>query len=254
MSQVIGMEAVTARRTPDYDERVDIARELVTALENGDKEKSSELINILSSDSEASLFNEIGRLTREVHDAISNCSDSERFSEIANSDIPDARHRLCYVIDKTEASANKTLDIAERLLADAGKKLELSRELKKKCETMVSGNMAQAEAQQFATALLSYFQKLDDESEVFRNSIAELMVAQDFQDLTGQVIRQVIELVQEIEHRLVIVIKSANPVKDRKPVLLNDISAEGPQVGGASGKSIVNDQDDVDELLSSLGF
>ncbi len=254
MSQVFGMDVATARKNPDLDARINIARELLTALENGDEKKSSDLITMLSRDSEANLFDEIGRLTREVHDAISNCSDGDRFSEIANSDIPDARQRLSYVINKTEASANKTLDIAENLLADSERKLERSRQLRIKCESMTSGDMAQAEADQFAEVLLSYFKQLDDEAQEFRNSISELMVAQDFQDLTGQVIRQVIELVQEIEHRLVEVIKSANPVKDRKPVLLNDISAEGPQVTTTNSKSIVNDQDDIDELLSSLGF
>lgn len=80
------------------------------------------------------------------------------------------------------------------------------------------------------------------------------MVAQDFQDLTGQIIKQVIDLVQEVESKLVKVIRNAGQEKLVTVKPGKDIKAEGPQFNATDDENIANDQEDVDALLSSLGF
>jgi chemotaxis protein CheZ len=83
-----------------------------------------------------------------------------------------------------------------------------------------------------------------------------MTLAQGFQDLTGQVIRQVISLVEEVEDSLVQLVKVAGkhqqkvtPTKEKDP-----IKAEGPQINAQDNPDVMNNQDDVDDLLSSLGF
>ena len=80
------------------------------------------------------------------------------------------------------------------------------------------------------------------------------MVAQDFQDLTGQIIKQVIDLVQEVESKLVKVIRNAGQEKLATVKPGKNIKSEGPQFNATDDENIANDREDVDALLSSLGF
>lgn len=111
------------------------------------------------------------------------------------------------------------------------------------------------EFRELSQQLESFFTRIDEDSNKFRSDISDLMVAQDFQDLTGQIIKQVIDLVVEVESRLVGVIKNAGPEQAEKKVqTVKDIKAEGPQVNAKGDANIAADQEDVDALLSSLGF
>jgi chemotaxis protein CheZ len=90
--------------------------------------------------------------------------------------------------------------------------------------------------------------------EVHRN-LSEMMLAQGFQDLTGQVIRQVISLVEEVEDSLVQLVKvTGKPQSSSNKKEIDPIKAEGPQINAQDNPNVVNNQDDVDDLLSSLGF
>ena len=101
------------------------------------------------------------------------------------------------------------------------------------------------------------------DSKSLNSSLSDVLMAQDFQDLTGQIIRRVITLVQDVEEGLVDLIRissggiaSTRPDKDKeeKQEGERDIKAEGPQVPGQKTSDYVQGQDDVDDLLSSLGF
>ncbi len=87
------------------------------------------------------------------------------------------------------------------------------------------------------------------------HNLSEMMLAQGFQDLTGQVIRQVISLVEEVEDSLVQLVKVAGkPQQSSDKKEIDPIKAEGPQINAQDNPNVVNNQDDVDDLLSSLGF
>jgi chemotaxis protein CheZ len=82
-----------------------------------------------------------------------------------------------------------------------------------------------------------------------------MTLAQGFQDLTGQVLRQVIGLVEEVETNLVKLVKVAGqPQQSGETKKVDPLKAEGPQINAKNKPNVVNNQDDVDDLLSSLGF
>jgi chemotaxis protein CheZ len=102
----------------------------------------------------------------------------------------------------------------------------------------------------------AYLPTVKQHADQVHANLSEMTLAQGFQDLTGQVIRQVIGLVEEVEDSLVQLVKVAGkhqqettPKKDVDP-----IKAEGPQINAQDNPNVVNNQDDVDDLLSSLGF
>ncbi len=249
------MESAVVNSEEVHSERLQLALSLVTALEQGEEGNAENAITELASTCESSLFNEIGQLTRKVHDALCDCSDDTRISDIAEQEIPDAKERLQYVIEKTEDSANRTLDIAEKLLTNSSAFATEAENMKNEWQRFSRREMSVEEFRVLGRRLEEFLDKIDADAEKFRNDITDLMVAQDFQDLTGQVIKQVIDLVQEVESKLVHVIRRKS--REYAPVVqpAMDIKAEGPQVGiKKNNREVVNDQDDVDDLLSSLGF
>lgn len=159
-----------------------------------------------------------------------------------------------YVIEKTEDSANRTLDIAEKLLVGSGDLAEEAANMKSEWKRFSRREMSVEEFRALSLRLEEFLEKIGGDAENFRKDISDLMMAQDFQDLTGQIIKQVIDLVQEVEVKLVNVIRSADQKSTPVVKPVKDIKAEGPQVNKVDDANVVNNQDDVDDLLSSLGF
>ena len=250
------MEAATLNNleTKYKNGRLELAKSLVRSLENGEDDKAEQTIHELTKSYESYIFREIGKLTRELHDALGYCRDEKRLAELTRNEIPNARDRLNYVIKKTEESAHKTLDIIDNLVP-------ISEELAHE------SNMMRADWQRFKRREMKVeeFRELSAELEVFlgtacshaekiKSDLKDVMVAQDYQDITGQIIWKVINLVQEVEDKLVGVIRNASADTGKVSNRLKTVAAEGPQINTHDEPDIMSGQDDVDELLSSLGF
>ena len=92
-------------------------------------------------------------------------------------------------------------------------------------------------------------------SENIKKNITDIMMAQEYQDLTGQMIKQVIKMMQEVEEKLVrLVAISGTTMKDRIPSHKESSMAHGPQLSTADKLDVVRNQDEVDDLLAGLGF
>ena len=92
------------------------AKQLVELLESGQQQDADILVKDIYENASNPMLQEIGALTRDLHESIKHFSVDERISEIAKDEIPDARDRLQYVIDKTEVAANKTMDSVDRCM------------------------------------------------------------------------------------------------------------------------------------------
>ncbi|WP_435104294.1 protein phosphatase CheZ [Arhodomonas sp. AD133] len=237
-----------------------LARDLIERIEGGDEQGIQETIDELTRLRETELFREIGVLTRELHEALKSFRVDSRLSDIASSEIPDARQRLNHVIDVTESSAHRTLEAIET-------SLPLVDELR------AQGNSLHEQWQRFRRRELSAdeFRKLSQEVEGFlalagshgealNHSLSDALMAQDYQDITGQIIRRVMTLVQEVEDGLVGLVRLAGPRMTEekskpadKPTEKSQPEVHGPAVPGQD-QDVVSGQDEVDDLLSSLGF
>ena len=92
------------------------AKHLVELLESGQQEEADKLVVSIQENSPNPVFQEIGELTRDLHESLKQFTVDDRISAIANDEIPDAKDRLQYVIDKTETAANKTMDAVDRCM------------------------------------------------------------------------------------------------------------------------------------------
>lgn len=235
--------------------KLQIARDLVTSLEAGDDGKADELVELMSRNREASLFMEVGRLTRELHEALKNFQLDGKIAGIAQHEIPDAKQRLNFVIQKTEEAANRTLNAVETLLPISEKLGDAAASFASDWSRFTRREMDMSEFKALSGRLTQFLEQIKTDSATLHSSLSEVLMAQDFQDLTGQVIRRVITMVTEVENNLVRLIRCAGAGAGRTDDSGSALQAEGPEVKGTAGTGQrVNGQDEVDDLLSSLGF
>tara|TARA_R110002095_G_scaffold2228_1_gene9299 strand:- start:12 stop:752 length:741 start_codon:yes stop_codon:yes gene_type:complete len=243
----------TAEIHESLDTRLCLAKSLVSNLEQGNRDEVDQLIKNLTSQHESILFQEVGKLTRQLHDALGSFRDDERISNLAENRIPDARERLNYVIERTEESAHRTLNAVEEALPIAHDLEESGSIMRKEWAKFTRREMKAEEFRQMSKRIEGFLESVEVDAKQLNKGLSDVMMAQDFQDITGQIIRQVIELVQDLEEGLVSVIKKSGRMANVSEVTKN-IAAEGPQVNKENDPNVMSGQDDVDDLLSSLGF
>ena len=242
------------------DSLLEKAQALVSSLESAETsdEQLESVIDEINNLRDNSLFKELGKMTREIHDSIMNFRMDSRISDLASVDIPDAKDRLEYVITMTEKAANTAMAVIEEGSPVAEKLGGQASELKAQWGKFRRREMSPEELRTMGHDVEGFF----DESELMMSKLlagfTEILMAQDFQDLTGQIIRQVINLVNEIETNLVELIKIQGETlarEDSETESKEETKLEGPQVPGKeSSNDVMKGQDDVDDLLASLGF
>jgi len=238
---------------------------LVEKLEQGDFPGASELIQRINEARDRSIYREVGKLTRGLHEAIVNFEIDVAGSEGDNiSHMANAQERLDYVINLTQKSADKTMDmveagipVVERLGSDA-------KTLHADWQRLIRREMKPDEFRDLYHRIDEFLGQTGSSSAILSEKFNSILLAQDFQDLSGQVIKKVITLVQEVEDRLVDLMRVAGQVEELTGVFsqveavqlapARDVVAEGPQINAQQRADVVSGQDDVDDLLSSLGF
>jgi len=238
------------------------AKALVAHLEAQEISAANEIVESASraTANEDGMFDKVGELTRELHDALRSFQNDTRLLDMAGHDIPDAKDRLNYVIEMTDSAANKTMDAVDACLPIADKLIEDLEAVTPNWEGLMRRDLVLGEFKILCHQIDSMIKESTSSALTLRSSLTDILMAQDFQDLTGQMIRRVIALVQEIESKLVgiLTVCHAGNVVSKPDRNVNntkkDIEAEGPIMNAAERDDVVNGQDDVDDLLSSLGF
>jgi chemotaxis protein CheZ len=202
------------------------------------------------------MLNEVGVLTRELHDSMNQFKLDTRMSEIATDEIPDARDRLTYVIDRTEDAANRTMDAVERSLPIADSLHEGLLLVRPAWNELMHGRVDLNEFKSLCHNVDDLLTQIEGNSTELRGQLTEILMAQDFQDLTGQIIKRVITLVGEVEDRLVEILTAFGvaQTEENNEAKKASIEAEGPILNPHEREDAVSSQGDVDDLLSSLGF
>lgn len=239
------------------------AKQLVEFLESGDNDAATALLEATKIQDSMELFAEVGKLTRQLHDSLNSFNIDSRIADLANEDIPDAQSRLNYVIETTEQAANRTMDAVETSMPIAEKLCSEITEILPQWKKLMSRQLELGEFKSLCHSIDTFLEDSSKDSSKLTELLTEVLMAQGYQDLTGQVIRRVIELVKEVEDSLVNVLKvfgesevSEIPKQEKKKEKDEKLahSPEGPIIDAASRDDVVSGQDDVDDLLSSLGF
>lgn len=205
----------------------------------------------------AELNPELKRLTANAQDALRRFREQARLEVLADQEVPDARRRLSHVVKLTEEAAHRTLDLVEqssplvdRLGNEAAQLLE---------EWGLHGSRQLAVSTLWPERANESLERFVRDAEVLRRHLSQMLLAQGYQDLSGQIINAVIKLVMELEGVLSQIVALANGEETRRmPALKLDADGNvsqqgtGPAVPGVGTSALVSGQDDIDELLASV--
>jgi chemotaxis protein CheZ len=197
------------------------------------------------------LLTKLGQLTRTLHESLRELG-YDRLVEQAASSIPDARERLTYVATMTERAAERVLnatDAARPLQDDMGR---AAGELHAGWRKVYAGEMDVEQFKALAGSTVAFLERVPEQTRATSAQLMEIVMAQDFQDLTGQVIKRINELAHHFEQQLLKLLIESTPEGQRPPGA--DGLLNGPVVNPDRAGDVAHTQAQVDDLLESMGF
>lgn len=195
--------------------------------------------------SEKPMFDRLGGLVRMMHESMRELGYDRSLSDVA-SQITDAQGRLEYVATLTEKAANTVLNATDVGMPEQDELAKNAKDIRIRWESLYAGTLSVDDFKVLASDSKAFTNTVIASTDAEKARLLEIMMAQDFQDLTGQLIKKVLIITQAVEHELAqILIDNAPPELKEKAVEL----MQGPSVPNSA-----LEQDDVDNLLDSLGF
>lgn len=211
------------------------------------------------------LVQRIGQLTRMLRESMRELGLDKEIEKAAEA-IPDARDRLSYVATMTEQAAERALNAIDRAQPLQDSISNGAESLDKRWAAWFAEPKELDEARDLVNETRSYLADVPDKTQATQKELLEIMMAQDFQDLTGQVIKKMMDVIREIEHQLVQVLidnvpeevarenmqRKANDQWETEARRREESLLNGPQI--KPGTDVMTNQDQVDDLLDQLGF
>ena len=192
----------------------------------------------------ADVHHKIGQLTRQLHDSLNELGYAEKLRG-SMGELPDAKSRLSYIARLTGEAAEKVLNRVEQAKAQHD---FIAQETRRVVTSLVKDPVA-AVAKGEIMNFLTDVERVTKEAD---SHLTEIMMAQDFHDLTGQVIARVVGLAATIEEQLLQLLLQTAPVGQIGED--HAIELNGPVVNPEGRTDVVTSQGQVDDLLASLGF
>ena len=190
------------------------------------------------------VFHQLGLITRQLHDTLTQLGVMPRLQQAADS-LPDARSRLSYIARKTGEAADKVLNSVDQAKMEHTNIASATRQ-------MAQAIVADPVKAVASGAVMNFVGDVEAATERIDRHLTDIMMAQDFHDLTGQVVAKVVSLASELEDSLVKLLVQAAPPEQAQTVASSVLN--GPVVNAEGRTDIVTNQGEVDDLLASLGF
>ncbi|MFT0531527.1 protein phosphatase CheZ [Castellaniella hirudinis] len=196
------------------------------------------------------LIHRIAQLTRSLRENMRELGLDQAIKDAAHA-IPDARDRLHYVAQMTEQAANRVLNAAEEVQPWQESMQNDAKALDARWQDWFDHPVELDQARALVDDTRAFIKSVPEKTQASQNNLLDIIMAQDFQDLTGQVIMRMLGVIGAIESELVQVLIDNVPAEKREETktLLN-----GPVVNSEGKNDVVANQDQVDDLLASLGF
>ncbi|PTT93103.1 chemotaxis protein CheZ [Pelomonas sp. HMWF004] len=190
------------------------------------------------------VFQQLGTITRTLHDTMQRLGVMPKL-QVATDGLPDARSRLSYIAEKTAAAAEKVLNSVDQAKAEHVGISQATKEL----AAAIVADPVRAVA---SGAVMNFVSDVEARTQNIDNHLTDIMLAQDFHDLTGQVVAKVVKLANDLEDSLVKLLVQVVPPEQREKV--DPTILQGPVVNAEGRTDVVTNQGEVDDLLASLGF
>jgi len=203
---------------------------------------------------ERMLFLDLRKLTGDLQSALQRFRVDSRLVDLAEKDVPDARLRLDHVLRLTDEAAHRTLDLVEQSGPLAERTARAATDLMEPWKLFRERKIAVADFHRMVSSMDAFLNAACGDMDKVRENLSAVLLAQGYQDLSGQIIRGVMKLVTELEIALVDLVRLAqNGARSTRRVSDETRRGFGPPIPGIDSGPAVSGQQDVDALLSGLG-
>jgi chemotaxis protein CheZ len=192
------------------------------------------------------VIRQIGEITRKLHDSVAQMGLMGDL-QAATQALPDARSRLNYIAKKTSDAAEKVLNSVDAAKLEQQSISDICRDMLGELASNGPLNPATGES------LRALIGKVQGSTNRIDDHLTNIMVAQDFHDLTGQIVSKVVRLADDLETNLVQLLLQVAP-EYKAVAIVNEDDLHGPVVNPESRTDVVTDQNEVDDLLARMGF
>ena len=199
--------------------------------------------------SDKPMFGRLGGIVRLLHDSLGELGYDKALTE-ASSQIVDAQDRLEYVATLTEQAANKVLNTLDEGMPAQDVLSKKAKDMDGRWTALFDGKLSLEEFKALAGDSRQFAQAVAEATEAEKARLLEIMMAQDFQDITGQLIKKVVNITKTVENELAQLLRDNAPAEVREKLAQKPV----PLMQGPSVPSVALDQDNVDDLLADLGF
>ena len=207
------------------------------------------------SEAERGMFARLGGIVRLLHDSLRELGYDKALTE-ASSQIVDAQDRLEYVASLTEQAANKVLNTLDEGMPAQDLLSKQAKDMETRWADLFSGKLSLDEFKALAGDSRQFAASVNEATEAEKARLLEIMMAQDFQDITGQLIKKVVKITQTVEQELAQLLRDNAPadLKEKLARKEQEAAQPAPLMQGPSVPEAALDQDNVDDLLADLGF
>ena len=230
---------------------------LADAIASGDDAMFHAELDALVQRREVQLFGDLRKLTGDLQTALERFRIDSRLVDLAEKEVPNAKHRLDHVLKLTDEAAHKTMDLVEQSGPLADRTAKQAAGIHEIWQRFRQRNIQVEEFQKLVLQMDTFLDAARGDMEKVRGNLAEVLLAQGYQDLSGQIIRGVMKLVGELEVALVELVrlsKTGAGATSNKRQLEETRRGFGPVIPGINNGPAVSGQSDVDSLLAGLGM
>jgi chemotaxis protein CheZ len=204
---------------------------------------------------EKNMYERLGGIVRVMHDSLRELGYDKALTE-ASSQIVDAQDRLEYVASLTEQAANKVLNTLDEGMPAQDVLSKQAKDMENRWADLFAGKLSIDQFKSLAGDSRQFAQLVSEATEAEKARLLEIMMAQDFQDITGQLIKKVVIITKTVENELAQLLRDSAPADVKEKLAQKQAVQEQPVqlMSGPSVPATALDQDSVDDLLADLGF
>ena len=198
------------------------------------------------------IYERLGGIVRQLHDSLRELGYDRSLTNVATQ-VTDAQGRLEYIATLTEQAATKVLNAIDVSIPAQDVLAKDAQEISERWTLLFDGKLSIEELKKLAGDSQLFSKQVVDSADAEKARLLEIMMAQDFQDITGQLIKKIVKITQSLETELAQLLRDHAPESRTSAVT----AAEFESTELMSGPSIPANalaQNDVDSLLGDLGF